>query len=856
MGWARWERLGYRGDVAERRNRLSDRLRPRLDRLGRSLGRQLAPAARLARLDTGVLRAWMGRVGPVRDTLGAAEGMGYTRLVVAAAEQDADIARIIAYTLPDHLARVEGVERARYLSLLRVVLKDRIEALPLVIRTLPDLMGRMDDASLARYLSQGIALHDRSSRKAESFFKLESGEGVALAHALQRGVSLASVRRRLTLYARAHCGEDVQIRAGGQRSFTDGRHIYLPDAIERLGDELDMLAYRVLTARNVGYLEFGTLNLDLDALDGSWPEAREGELELERMLRGFDNPVLARDLFTILENARVEARVRAEYPGVARDMDRLGESWREERPSLDGLTPVEQAVEWLARVAPPLADARAAAAARSVVGVLAGLTGGSATVNQTAAALVTAYGPLDALMRRVDDDDLTRIGEPDGEGSRDAPQTTHDDHTPPAHRPETDRGAPGSEGEGPDLMDYRGTPEDPMSGALDFSQLSQDDRSTEDRARELLEAMRRTDPTTGVEEARRQARAEGSSYEEMADFLDRMQSPAGPATERRGEPEEVRERGADAAAGPLSDGDPVRSFLYPEWDVDIEDHKPRWVRLTEYTLPAGDPAFVERVRSEHGPLIGRIRRAFEALRPEAVRRARGEPDGDEIDLDLAVAARLERRGGGSPSERIYTRRLRQDRDVAVAFLLDMSSSTNEVANIDGKRILDVEKEALVLISEAVDAIGDSSAIFGFSGYGRDSVAFYVAKDFTDRWDASIAERIGRISWKMENRDGAAIRHATRKLVAQPARVKLLLLLSDGKPLDCGCDHYSDFYAQEDTRAALTEARSAGIHPFCITVDPHGQDYLARMYGEHGYTVINRVESLPDRLPRIYRRLTR
>ena len=109
---------------------------------------------------------------------------------------------------------------------------------------------------------------------------------------------------------------------------------------------------------------------------------------------------------------------------------------------------------------------------------------------------------------------------------------------------------------------------------------------------------------------------------------------------------------------------------------------------------------------------------------------------------------------------------------------------------------------------------------------------------------------------MENRDGAAIRHATKKLSEWPARVKLLVLLSDGKPLDCGCDHYSDFYAQEDTRVALTEARSVGIHPFCITVDPHGQDYLARMYGEHGYTVIDRVEALPDRLPRIYRRLTR
>jgi nitric oxide reductase activation protein len=186
----------------------------------------------------------------------------------------------------------------------------------------------------------------------------------------------------------------------------------------------------------------------------------------------------------------------------------------------------------------------------------------------------------------------------------------------------------------------------------------------------------------------------------------------------------------------------------------------------------------------------------------------------------------------------------------------MSSSTNEVVNEQATRVIEVEKAALVLIAEAVDAIGDSCAIYGFSGYGRQQVAFYVAKDFEDPWNDTIRQRVGRISWKMENRDGAAIRHCTRKLSAAPGRVKLMLLLSDGKPLDCGCDHYSDRYAQEDTRVALQEARQAGIHPFCITIDPRGQEYLSRMYGEVGYTVIDRIEALPVRLPLIYRRLTR
>ena len=185
--------------------------------------------------------------------------------------------------------------------------------MPLVMRTLPALLDQMDDASLSRYLARALELHSQSAHKAESFLRVESGEALREATALQKGLSLASISRTLTLYARAHCGEDVQVRPGGAAAFTDGRHLYLPESVDRFNDERDFLVYRVLTARNAGYLEFGTLDLNLDDVPGSWPERREGELELERMLRGFPNPSLARDLFTLLENARIEAQMRARH---------------------------------------------------------------------------------------------------------------------------------------------------------------------------------------------------------------------------------------------------------------------------------------------------------------------------------------------------------------------------------------------------------------------------------------------------------------------------------------------------------------------------------------------------------------
>lgn len=840
-------------------------LRPRLARLTARVRRELGPAVRLARVDFVLSRLWARNADALRRNLGAPASDAYTELVLEVADQDPGIARVVAHSIPDRMAALSEADRRRFVRLARVVTRDRVDALPLVVRTLPDLLPRLDDEAVAHYLARGLDLHGESARKAESFLRMESEEGKTEATRLQRGLPLDRVRRTLSLYARAHCGQDVQVRAG-DGAFTDGRHIHLPARIDRFGDDRDFLLYRVLTARAAGYLEFGTMDLDLGRLEGTFPDREAGELEVERLLRSFPNISLARDLFSMLEERRVEQRVRAEYPGIGRDLDRLADDWRPPLRDPEDLAPAEQAVEYLARLlrglpAPDLPHPGAQRAAEQAASMLASVDHDGATVFDTARALQQTYPALDQLLRRVDDDDLERIpelfdgsgedpGEPNqGEGSAmggGAPDESPD---------REGRGQPQSRG-GDD--DYAPRPQDPFEAGLRTEHLPAEDRTTEDQALQLLEALRqRDDSEPDLAELRRQLHEEGRSYEAMADFLDRNQGPAGPVSGERSPPPGVE--GREHVGGTALEKDANRSdrqHLYPEWDSTIEDHKPDWVRVTEYTLEAGSPEFVERVRAEHGPLIGQIRRAFEALRPEQVRRMRGLLDGDELDMDRLIQARIERRAGGSPDERFYARRLRQDRDVAVAFLVDMSSSTNEVVGLAERRVIDVEKEALVLIAEAVDAIGDRSAIWGFSGYGRDQVAFYVAKDFSDPWDDTVRERIGRMSWKMENRDGAAIRHATHKLSQVPSRIKLLLLLSDGKPLDCGCDHYADAYAQDDTRRALQEARASGIHPFCITVDPGGSDYLGRLYGDTGFTVIDRVEALPKRLPRIYRRLTR
>ena len=255
--------------------------------------------------------------------------------------------------------------------------------------------------------------------------------------------------------------------------------------------------------------------------------------------------------------------------------------------------------------------------------------------------------------------------------------------------------------------------------------------------------------------------------------------------------------------------------------------------------------------SAHGSEVSALRRFFESLRPPGLRRVPGQADGDELDVDAAVRMCAERAAGADLSDRIYVRRERKERDVAAAFLVDVSGSTSRHLD-DGRRVIDLEKEGLVLLCEALEAVGDQYALYGYSGQGRGQVDFLLIKDFDDQLGGKAAQRLGGLTPMRQNRDGAAIRHATAKLLAREARTRLLVLISDGRPLD---DAYKDEYSLEDTKAALREARQRGVHPFCITIDREADGYVRRMYGDVQFTVIDHLEALPKRLPRIYQRLT-
>ena len=323
-------------------------------------------------------------------------------------------------------------------------------------------------------------------------------------------------------------------------------------------------------------------------------------------------------------------------------------------------------------------------------------------------------------------------------------------------------------------------------------------------------------------------------------------------------------RGGETPEQDLESGD--TAYAYDEWDRELSDHRVDWCRVIEKSVRRGDRSFVELARSRHRGLISSLRHQFQLMRPEGLRRVQNELDGDDYNLDAVIGYVADRRAAAQTgidhhSERLYTKRLRRERDVAVAFLLDQSSSTARTIGRHplqpythpGKRIIEVEKEGLVLMSEALEAVGDRYAIYGFTSEGRRNVRFYVVKDFGERYDAEIERRIGGINYQNNTRLGAAVRHAAAKLAGQDARTRLLIILSDGRPYDH--DYGDSAYAREDTRAALRAARLDNVTPFCITIDRDSEAELRELYGEVGYCVIDDVLSLPERIPAIYRRLT-
>jgi nitric oxide reductase NorD protein len=337
-----------------------------------------------------------------------------------------------------------------------------------------------------------------------------------------------------------------------------------------------------------------------------------------------------------------------------------------------------------------------------------------------------------------------------------------------------------------------------------------------------------------------------------------------------------------ASAAPDNAGVP-----HDEWDWQAQHYRRQWAWVHEHRLQGTDLAFLPELRRRHAALARDIRRHLAVWRPEQRQRERRSWSGDEIDLDAALAAWVDRRAGRLGDGRLYTALRPPRRDVCAAFLLDMSGSTgfavpehrgvaptapadddDDVYLFGGsrpslpdtmprRRVIDVARDAIALTCDGLHRLGDRHAVFGFSGDGRRQVDFYIAKGFDEAWSPRRAAALGAMQPQRSTRTGAAIRHCVARLARERARSKLLIIVSDGYPqdIDYGPDPRDVRYGLHDTARALQEAERAGLSTFCITVDQAAHDYLRSVCAADRYLVIDEVADLPAQLAKVYRRLT-
>ncbi|MCX7898364.1 MAG: nitric oxide reductase activation protein NorD [Rhodocyclaceae bacterium] len=297
--------------------------------------------------------------------------------------------------------------------------------------------------------------------------------------------------------------------------------------------------------------------------------------------------------------------------------------------------------------------------------------------------------------------------------------------------------------------------------------------------------------------------------------------------------------------------DPVH---YHEWDYQIQLERPSWVTVLERRPKLGDLAVIEKIVEDNKPIISRLKFLIESMTPQGMQRVRRVEDGDDLDLNAAVRAMIDMRMGIQPDTRVMMRHKRIVRDLAVMVLLDMSESANDKVRGRDYTVMDLTRAATVLLADALSRIGDPFALHGFCSDSRHDVRYYRFKDFNEPYNDLVKARLAAMQGSYSTRMGAAMRHAASILKQQPKSKKILFVITDGEPADN--DVRDPQYLRYDAKRAVEELARNGIVVYALSLDPHADQYVSRIFGPKNYTVLDHVERLPEKLPMLYMGLTR
>ena len=663
--------------------------------------------------------------------------------------------------------------------------------------------------------------------------------------AIEPSIALADVESSLALFAEGIAGRYLHIRSN--QEFAANPKLTLEESSSQNSDTLFLpesvatthaSTYRVLAMKQIALRECDTLSFRMETAVEQIPSLlqrfqpdpnagpRVGDYRL--LFTSFSQPALAEDLFLLFEETRIQAHLQRAYPGLTKHLQAYHGYLLQSQVPADLL---EQAKRW--RMGEPLMLSDSGLQ-RTLYEAIEEHRESAATVYDSVAALCGHYEAVLAHYELVE-------------------------------------------------SSYRETDESLVDWLNREQRVEEWEEELEDINEQLSQSMAMEIPTGQEEEAVYGDAGDGSQRQidldikELKDERDTLK--------RRVD----MERSAVAHALGKSQGD-ARSFRYDEWDYLNRTYLRAWCRVFEQPLGTDGEDDIAPLKAVIRAYQNTVQRQLEQIRPTGLERIRRVQDGDELDLNAVIEARQDIRAGQSADERVYSRKERVQRDVSAIFLVDLSASTDDpihppeprdwsnyeedesdtragwYASFDeieeeqeepGRKIIDLEREAMVVMAAALEALGDSYGIYGFSGYSKDNVELFIAKEPDDAFSHTTLKSIAAMAPKGSTRMGPAIRHATQKLMNTGSAMKVLMVISDGFPQDCdyGPVRGNHDYGVEDTAKALQESQQKGIETFCMTVDKSGHDYLKRMCPDERYMIIEEMEDLPSQLTKVYAALT-
>ena len=823
----------------------------------------------LLKIGTYTLEGPFGTLSYLLESNDIESGLAFLELLVSALSPDLSYnqCKHLCHVIPKAVQSFSPFRRLFQIGqLMRVAQTD-----PGLVDGFLDGMQRgaslLDSQALQQFIAAGLTRFSLDKAAGLRILSLESQQARDLVDELQVAVSFSQIQHGLNRYLRARTGRALSVCPLSDLSETDlfthekplvcsqGNRIYLPDEISCfISKSENLFLYKCLTRLEASYHEFGTYEFDLDMAieacgdsediadlssgvrnrmrqlrmeDSNDPEQEKGKdaltsSDMSLFFRIFSNPAIAADLMTVFEHGRIRIILKQRYPGIIRQS--LPVLVREaKRIYPDSLRELSLEALYL-RIAlgihdPEIRGLPSPGTELEIFSVIDAVTldfcriiDNNSKVEDCAALVWKSYQQIESCLKTDCLEDGSRLKTPFGRGLRPDMAMDRPSERKAAFlkRKLAEKGIKVYKSNIRKLLAHQG------------GKIGKDDMLN------LIRASQNTDLSkTSVHAAAASLDLSDLDLSEIPGLLDTT-----------------------------AIYDTLPATWYREWDCHQSDYLHNHVRVVDRNVEGASAGFYDRTLARYRELISQIRYAFELMKPRGLKLLRNWTEGDELDYRAILDYVLDKKAGLIPSDRLFIKRIKQERNVAVLLLVDLSRSTgNALTNSPcdtGTTVLDVEKEAMVLFCEALGIVGDTFAIAGFSGTGRLSVDYTHIKGFDEPLNDAVRRRISGLAPQRGTRMGAAIRHAASQFDTIPANVRLMVILGDGFPNDVD---YKQGYAISDTRKAIGEALSRRIHTHAITVNMPSDARLDDLYGSVHHNVISDVRELPAKLLRIYGALT-